>query len=83
MTDAEREALASQEAAHAWRERAEKAEAEVARLLELLIFAVEMTGEPECYYDHHGYCQAHNLQPKGECWVELARAALRNGEDGE
>ena len=26
----------------------------------------------KCSYDHHGQCQAHNLQPKGECWVEKA-----------
>lgn len=34
------------------------------------------TGEYPCSYDHHGLCQAHALQPKGECYVELARAAL-------
>ncbi len=33
--------------------------------------------EDPCYYDHHGYCQAHGLQLKGECYMELARAALR------
>jgi hypothetical protein len=32
--------------------------------------------DSECRYDHHGYCQEHNLQPKGECWVERLRAAL-------
>lgn len=21
-----------------------------------------------CHYDHHGLCQAHALQPKGECY---------------
>lgn len=50
---------------------------DIERLREILAFAVEMTGEPDCWHDHHGYCQAHNLQPKGECWVELAYAALR------
>lgn len=30
----------------------------------------------ECRYDHHGYCQEHNLQPKGECWVERLKDAL-------
>ena len=54
----------------------EQLRAENARLRELLSIAVEMTGEPECWYDHHGYCQAHNLEPKGECWVELSSAAL-------
>lgn len=34
--------------------------------------------EDPCYYDHHGNCQAHALQPKGECCMELARAALRH-----
>ena len=56
-----------------WQDRAEKAEAENERLRGLLDFAIEMTVEPDCWYDHHGYCQAHNLQPKGECWVELAK----------
>jgi len=46
---------------------------EIERMRGLLDFAIEMTGEPDCWYDHHGYCQAHNLQPKGECWVELAK----------
>ena len=54
---------------------------EIERLRGLLDFAVEMTGEPDCWYDHHGYCQAHNLQPKGECWVELSRAALAGETD--
>ncbi len=29
-----------------------------------------------CYYDHHGNCQANGLQPKGECYMELIRAAI-------
>ena len=29
-----------------------------------------------CRYDHHGYCQEHYLQPKGECVVELTRSFL-------
>jgi len=29
-----------------------------------------------CHYDHHGLCQTHSLQPKGECYAELCRAAL-------
>jgi len=33
-----------------------------------------------CHYDHHGYCQAHALQPKGECYMELIRAALALAE---
>lgn len=30
----------------------------------------------KCWYDHHGYCQAHFLQPKGECIVERTRNYL-------
>lgn len=37
--------------------------------------------EDPCYYDHHGYCQAHGLQPKGECYMELARAAIKLMEE--
>jgi hypothetical protein len=48
--------------------------AEVERLRALLPRTVEF--QDECRYDHHGYCQAHNLQPKGECWFELVRAEL-------
>jgi len=44
--------------------------------VELLETAIDMTGEPNCWYDHHGYCQAHNLEPKGECWVEQSKALI-------
>jgi hypothetical protein len=33
----------------------------------LLKEIVEIQGE--CHFDHHGYCQAHNLQTKDDCWV--------------
>lgn len=29
-----------------------------------------------CRYDHHGYCQEHFLESKGECIVEVTRAVL-------
>ena len=61
--------------------RIEELEAKAERLSGLLAFAVEMTGEPDCYPDHHGYCQAHNLQPRGECWVELANKELKGQAD--
>ena len=41
-----------------------------------LVAACEAVEDSPCYYDHHGYCQVHSLQPKGACYVELARAAL-------
>lgn len=59
-----------------WAERALRAEARVKVLSALLTRAIENTGEPDCWYDHHGYCQAHNLEPKGECWVEQSKAAI-------
>lgn len=32
--------------------------------------------ESKCLYDHRGICQEHFLQPRGECGVALARAAI-------
>lgn len=37
---------------------------------------VAINDEP-CRYDHHGYCQAHFIQEKGECIVELTRNFLK------
>ena len=61
----------------------EELEAEIADLkaklekaAKFLSYAIDMTGDPHCYHDHHGYCQAHNLEPKGECWVEQSQAFL-------
>lgn len=53
-----------------------EAEAKLAKAVELLSRAVDMTGDPHCYYDRHGYCQAHNLEPKGECWVEQSQRLI-------
>lgn len=44
--------------------------------------AFEVAGNDPCYYDHHGYCQSHNLQPKGECWAELVREAALAAKGG-
>lgn len=35
---------------------------------QLIAEILHMQGD-KCRYDHHGYCQAHNLQMKEECWV--------------
>jgi hypothetical protein len=57
----------------------DRLQAEVERLRALLLRTVEF--QDECRYDHHGYCQAHNLQPKSECWVELVRSELGDRHD--
>lgn len=33
-----------------------------------------------CYYDHHGYCQAHFLQDKEECIVMKTKNFLKGIE---
>lgn len=43
------------------------------RMLELL---GELVDPDDCWFDHHGYCQAHNLQEK-PCPHERARDLLR------
>ena len=40
---------------------------------------LEVHDDP-CYYDHHGYCQAHFLEEKGECIVERTRNFLESKE---
>ena len=37
---------------------------------------LDMYDEP-CYYDHHGCCQAHFLEDKGNCIVERTRNLLK------
>jgi chromosome segregation ATPase len=49
-------------------------EALVERLREALDNLVACQGEDPCYYDHHGYCQAHYIE--ADCSVAKARAAL-------
>lgn len=81
MTDAEREALASQEAAHAWRERAEKAEAEVARLTDVLRpfhdAAIDRASDAPEWNDRTTISICVKI---GD--LRRARAALRNEESG-
>ena len=38
------------------------------------------TAPDPCWYDHHGNCQEHNLEPMGECWTEKCRAAIAKAE---
>ncbi len=64
--------------------RVPELEAEVARLRELL---GELVDTSDCRYDHHGYCQAHKLDPR-PCPNERAitllaayAAATREGAD--
>ena len=69
---------------HTAADRIEELEAKLAKAVGLLSRAIDLTGEPHCYYDHHGYCQAHNLDPRGECWVEQSQAfiaALKGSKD--
>lgn len=35
----------------------------------------EIHSDP-CWYDHHGYCQAHFLEDKGQCIVERTKKVL-------
>jgi hypothetical protein len=46
-----------------------------AQLRELLTTFVSFFDEP-CRYDHNGDCQAHMLEPVGECTVAIAVAVL-------
>jgi hypothetical protein len=44
--------------------------------------AVESTnaildGDEECRFDHHGYCQAHNLGSADECWAKAVKDAMK------
>jgi len=44
--------------------------------------AVEATNaiteqDDPCRFDHHGYCQNHNLQTADECWVPAVKAAMK------
>ena len=40
---------------------------------EILEVVVEVNDE-ECWFDHHGYCQAHNLEE--DCHIKKAREAI-------
>lgn len=43
--------------------------------IELIKDIIRLHGN--CRYDHHGYCQEHNLQMKDECWVYKLEEILR------
>lgn len=45
--------------------------------VEIMKVVVEINDE-ECYHDHHGYCQAHNLEE--DCHIERARQFLKEME---
>jgi hypothetical protein len=32
--------------------------------------------EDDCRFDHHGYCQAHSLQEKDDCFMGKIRKAM-------
>ena len=49
--------------------------AERDRLRGALTRLLEPYGDDPCYYDHHGYCQAHFVE--ADCCVAYARAALK------
>lgn len=43
---------------------------------ELASLVAELVDGDDCWYDHHGYCQAHHLDPK-PCPHERAKRLLR------
>ena len=45
------------------------------RLRDALTRLLGPYGDDPCYYDHHGYCQAHFIE--ADCCVAYARAALK------
>ena len=57
---------------------------QVGSLIEALEAMLEVEDE-ECWHDHHGYCQAHNLRcndmNEPECQVMLAKQALAENKE--
>jgi len=47
----------------------------VAVPVELLEETLEWMGR-DCYFDHHGYCQAHGLQARNDCFAGKLRKLL-------
>jgi hypothetical protein len=39
--------------------------------------------DEECYYDHHGYCQAHYLHEHHECPIYRARQLITEWDTEE
>jgi hypothetical protein len=59
--------------------------AEVEEQRDLLLAACEaalatVCGNEECRPDHHGLCQAHNLDRVDRCWVRLCREAVERAK---
>jgi len=55
-------------------EERKRLEADNAALFQLLADITTSEADDPCWYDHHGQCQAHRLEPKGECHMERQRA---------
>ena len=36
-----------------------------------------LEAEEVCRFDHHGYCQSHNLQTADECYAQAVKAAMK------
>ena len=54
--------------------RSEKLRAEAVRqnqILKEIVLVVAEDNDEECWFDHHGYCQAHNLEK--DCHVAKAK----------
>ena len=56
-------------------DRIEALTAERDRLHVALTRLLEPFGDDPCYYDHHGYCQAHFIE--ADCCVAYGRATLK------
>ena len=84
IEELEAKLITTEEIGRAFEQDAGQLRDKLAKAVKFLSCAIDMTGEPHCYHDHHGYCQAHNLEPKGECWVEQSQAfiaELTGGKD--
>jgi hypothetical protein len=50
------------------------------KLLEICKLVLGSETSKDCYADHHGYCQAHRLEPIEECWVKKCEDIIREIE---
>jgi hypothetical protein len=41
---------------------------------------LETEGDDPCWADHHGYCQAHGLEPVEDCWVKRLHEAVQRAK---
>ena len=46
------------------------------QLAEACRSVLEQYGDESCRYDHHNYCQTHNLAEGEDCWAVRIKAAL-------